>query len=231
MEDFFILNGISSLEVGIYVIQLPPISIPERRVEEVEVLGRDGTLTIDDNTYKPIIKNCEVYYNNRNIDAIANFLEDGEVIFSNARDRKYKCKIYQEVTGEYYFENEEGVWQHLNIVFNCQPFGYALDNEDITIATNNYYIYNRYSYYSEPIITVYGSGLIHLFINGEEIQLKDVDEYITINTVKKRTYKDLTPLNSKKIGNFPVLKKGENTISWSGTVTKVVITPNWRNKV
>ncbi len=27
---------------------------------------------------------------------------------------------------------------------------------------------------------------------------------------------------------FPVLKPGPNAISWTGTVTKVVVRPNWR---
>ena len=29
-------------------------------------------------------------------------------------------------------------------------------------------------------------------------------------------------------GEFPVLKPGANAISWTGTVTKVVVKPNWR---
>ena len=29
-------------------------------------------------------------------------------------------------------------------------------------------------------------------------------------------------------GEFPVLKPGANAISWTGTVTKVVVRPNWR---
>ena len=40
-EDFFILNGEYSFDNNIYVQQLPPLIIPERRVEEIEVLELD----------------------------------------------------------------------------------------------------------------------------------------------------------------------------------------------
>ncbi|WP_333861422.1 hypothetical protein [Clostridium sp.] len=35
-------------------------------------------------------------------------------------------------------------------------------------------------------------------------------------------------LNSKMTGEFLKLKSGENTIEWSGGVTKVELLPNWR---
>ena len=33
----------------------------------------------------------------------------------------------------------------------------------------------------------------------------------------------------RKYGEFPVLKPGANAISWTGTVTRVVVRPNWRS--
>ena len=35
-------------------------------------------------------------------------------------------------------------------------------------------------------------------------------------------------MNDHMTGEFPVLKPGANAVSWSGTVTKVEIKPNWR---
>ena len=86
-EDFFILNGEYSFDNNIYVQQLPPLIIPERRVEEIEVLERDGCLNIDEGTYKPFTKTCVVYYNGKYLDKIANCLQDGDIIVSKSRDR------------------------------------------------------------------------------------------------------------------------------------------------
>ena len=69
---------------------------------------------------------------------------------------------------------------------------------------------------------------MNVTINNTQVTLKDVDEYITINSEKKRTHKDLTLLNNKKVGNFPTLSHERNTISWTGSISKIEIIPNWR---
>ena len=42
------------------------------------------------------------------------------------------------------------------------------------------------------------------------------------------TYKDNVSKNDKKVGEYPAFFVGENTISWTGNVTKVEIEPRWR---
>ena len=69
----------------------------------------------------------------------------------------------------------------------------------ITITSNNKSFNGKGTHWSEPIIKVYGSGTINLTINDNQITLKDVVEYITVDSSKKRTYKDLNILNNKKI--------------------------------
>ena len=230
-EDFFILNGEYSFDNNIYVQQLPPLIIPERRVEEIEVLERDGCLNIDEGTYKPFTKTCVVYYNGKYLDKIANFLQDGDVIFSNSLDRYYKCKVYTQIEGTYLFADGEDKWYSLEIYFRCQPFGYSLQNEEITLTTPGI-IFNPCSFYSKPKITIYGSGESILFyVNGNEIQIKNIDKHITIDSTLRETKKGTTPANDKKIGDYPKLEVGDNTISWDGTVTKVIIQPNWRHKI
>lgn len=129
---------------------------------------------------------------------------------------------------EIFKNNEYGDWYEFPINFRCQPFGYSIDNEEVIITQKDTSIYNYASKESEPIITVFGDGDINLLINEQQVILKGVEGYITIDSTKLRSYKDLENQNSKKIGNFPVLKVGENNINWDGNITKIVITPNYR---
>lgn len=229
MEDFFIINNECSLDHGVVVKELPSITIPKKRVEEVTVLGRDGTLTVSDETYEPTTKICKVYYNGENPDELITFLQDGKVIFSNFQDRFYNMQIVSEIPIDEIFKNNEyGNWYEFNITFRCQPFGYSVDNEEIVISEKDTCIYNYASNYSKPIITIWGSGDINILIDEQQITLKGVEDYITIDSVKMRSYKDLENQNSKKIGNFPIIKVGENNINWDGNITKIVITPNYR---
>ena len=65
----------------------------------------------------------------------------------------------------------------------------------------------------------------------KKAEINFVKEYITIDSTLRETKKGTTPANYKKIGDYPKLEVGDNTISWDGTVTKVIIQPNWRHKI
>ena len=225
-EDYFILNSINSISKDITVVELPSITIPSKRIEEIGVLGMDGVLTVTDGTYEPITKICKVYYGGTDYDSLVDFINGiGRVTFSNLPNRYYNYTIINEIPIKEIIENE---WFEFKIEFRCQPFGYALDNDPVIVTKINTLIYNNGTYYAKPKITVYGNGTVNLFIGDEQITLKDIEEYITIDTVKLRTYKDTVRQNYKKIGNYPTLKKGENNITWDGNITKIEIIPNWR---
>ena len=82
--------------------------------------------------------------------------------------------------------------------------------------------------FAEPVITVYGSGDITLMVGTEIISLTAVEGSITIDTPLMEAYSGTTALNERMSGEFPVLRPGATAISWTGEVTKVVISPNWR---
>ena len=87
---------------------------------------------------------------------------------------------------------------------------------------------NPGSVYSEPVMTVYGSGDITLMVGMTVIELTGVSGSIVLDSVLKEAYKGTSLMNERMTGDFPVLKPGINAFSWIGTVTKVVIQPNWR---
>lgn len=85
---------------------------------------------------------------------------------------------------------------------------------------------NEGTFESKPVIKVYGSGDIKLKINNDEVTVKKVDEYITIDSVLKDCYKDDDLKNGDMIGEFPVLKVRENIINFSGNIGKVEVKVN-----
>ncbi|AMJ40702.1 hypothetical protein [Anaerotignum propionicum] len=150
----------------------------------------------------------------------------GEVIFSSEPDKVYRAFIKNQIP----FNN---ILLNLNdflVQFDCFPFKYSVDkaDEEITLTTATT-IYNQGTIYSEPIITVYGTGNVTITIHGTAYAISEIDGYVTINSEIQEVYKDSTNKNNSFSAlDFPKFQEGANTISWTGSVTRLEIKPNWR---
>ena len=99
---------------------------------------------------------------------------------------------------------------------------------EITLTTSGTFVTNPGSVFSEPIITVYGSGEITLMVDMCIVELNGITDSITLDTPLMEAYNGEISMNGNMSGDFPSLAPGANAVSWTGNVTKVVIQPNWR---
>ncbi|GLC32924.1 distal tail protein Dit [Clostridium omnivorum] len=224
MLPFFIFNGIDSSDYLI-VKKLPSIFKAEKNIKKIEIEGRDGFLTEDFGTYKSIPKSVECTIKDTiDIDFLCSWLDgSGEVVFSNEPNKKYKATIINQIE----FKKIFTTFHSFIIQFDCQPHKYAFDNNLISLASPGT-IYNPYTANSKPILKVYGNGSITLNINSNNIYLTNVIDYVIIDSELVDCYRDTVLKNNDMDGEFPEFLPGSNAVSWTGTVTKVEITPNWR---
>lgn len=100
---------------------------------------------------------------------------------------------------------------------------FELEVELVKTNLNSISVINRGNIYSKPKITLYGSGTIHLSLNGVQIFVINLAEegQITIDSVQMNAYQGETLMNRSVVGNYDnlVLPVGTNTISWTGNVT------------
>jgi len=225
MNSFIWKNKDSYLDYQIIINRLPALIKAERNVEEFEIQGRDGDLTIDYETYKPIIFTLEcTVVDEDKMENIKSWLNGfSNLIFSWRSDKYYKAKMINRIDIS---ESMDSLGE-FPLLFKCQPHAYSLRNDIITLnapAT----IYNGGGSISNPIITIYGTGAITLTINSKDVILTNVVDYVTIDSELMDSFKDTVLKNNDMLGEFPELIKGSNIISWTGTISKVEITPNWR---
>lgn len=228
MYQYFIWNGINSLDMGVVMLEAPSIFIPTRKVNDIEIAGRSGTLHEDTNSFENYTKDISCHVMDRKqIDKVCQWLTGfGEVIFSSEPDKVYRAYIKNQIP----FNN---ILRNINdflIQFDCQPFKYSVNWQDealtLTQATT---VFNKGSFSSEPIMTVYGTGEVVLNVNGKEYTVEGVDGFVTIDTEMMEVYKDdENKNNSFTADDFPVFEVGVNEISWTGNVEKIEIQPNWR---
>ena len=230
MQDYFLWNRVDCRTYGIHVTDQPPITIPLERSTQTNVPGRPGSLTQleGDDVYDDMILTATCFISDpAQLPAIAAWLKgSGTVTFANRTVGHYKARIVNQIPFEKVLRGNPHCTFAVN--FRCYPFFFAEDVADITVTTSGTVVTNPGSVYSEPIITVTGSGDITLMVGTTIMELTDITSGIVLDCALQEAYLGTTLMNNHMSGDFPVLKPGANAISWSGTVTKVVIKPNWR---
>ena len=215
MNDWFEWNGVRCTEYGIYVSEQPPITMPQERSTQTKIPGRPGSLTTleGDDVYDDLTLTATCFIRDPAlIPAIASWLKgSGTVTFANRPWGFYHARIVNQIPFEKILRGNP----------HCNP-------DEVTITTSSAVVVNPGSVYSEPIIHVYGSGDFTLIVNDTFIELEGIENGIVLNSVIQEAYQGETLLNEKMEGDFPVLKPGNNLISWSGDVSRLVIVPNWR---
>lgn len=230
MQDFFIWNDTDCRQYGIYVTEQPPVTIPAERSTQTNVPGRPGSLTQleGDDVYDDLLLTATCFISDpAQIPAIAAWLKgSGTVTFANRTGGYYKARIANQIPFEKVLRGNPHCAFSVN--FRCFPFWYQEDAASITVNTSGTIVTNPGSVYAEPILTVYGSGDITLMVGTTIVELEDISGSILLDCALKEAYLGNALMNDHMTGEFPVLKPGANAVSWSGTVTKVEIKPNWR---
>lgn len=225
MRSYFIWKNINSLDKNIIINKMPDFERATSNIEKITIPGRDGFITQDDGTFQSVLKECECSLDDWDISDICSWLTGtSELILSDEPDKKYKATIINNIK----FSKIIPVFHEFLIQFDCQPYKYAVENEHIEITENNYEIHSKTNVVSNPIIKVFGTGDITLDINSNKVILKNIDDYVVIDSENMNCYKDTVLKNSNMYGDFPVLNPGINIISWVGNITKIELTPNWR---
>ena len=229
MRNYIILNGKSSSELkGLLIQNLPPISKPRIRTTIEEIDGRDGDI-ITKLGYSAYDKEFDIgLYDDFDMnDIIPYFNTEGKVIFSNEEDKYYKYQILEQIDYERLIR-----FKTAKVKMHVQPFKYSSVEGVRTFNITNetqISIKNNGNYFSKPIITLTGSGTINLNINGYQVLVIDLSESneVVIDTANMEAYDPTTKdlMNRQITGDYNDLnlKVGTNTISWSGTLTKIEI--------
>lgn len=230
MRNYIILNDRSSEEIpGLLIQELPPISKPLLRNQIEEIDGRDGDIVMPLG-YAAYDKDVSIgLYGKFDVDDVIDYFNsEGKVVFSNEPDKYYKYQILNQIDFERLVR-----FRTATVTFHVQPFKFANNEKSKTYTSfdnNSITVRNNGNYYSRPKITVFGTGTINLSLNGKQlfvINLGSPAAQITIDAEQLEAYDEDTNvlMNRSVDGDYDNLrlKVGTNTISWSGSVTKIVI--------
>lgn len=230
VRPYIVLNGVSSRSIkGLLISELAPISKPAQRVQQETIDGRDGDIVtpLGYSAYDKVIKIGLTY--EYDIDEIIEFFNtSGKVVFSNEPDKYYFYAIYNQIDFERLIR-----FKTAEVTLHVQPFKFSDTENEQTFnisGSSEIQIRNNGNYYSRPTITITGSGTVNLYING--IQLLTIDfgttsRTIIIDSEAMNAYDETKTqfLNRLVSGDYDNirLKVGNNSITFTGAVSKIVI--------
>ena len=228
--SYFYFNGFYSYEMGLIVEEKSIYNGPQPDFELISVPGRDGDVIIDNGRYNNVDVSYTCYCKDlsANMKSIKQWLcRPGYFKLTDSYDPLYFR--YAAFASKLKVDELLRNVGKAELVFNCKPFRYSVAGQTKQTLTASGTVTNPESFPSLPYIKITGSGAVTLTIGAKAYSFTSVPTYLEIDSELMSCYKGSTLYNNR-IGftEFPVLQPGNNSVSWTGSVTKVEIIPNWR---
>lgn len=131
-------------------------------------------------------------------------------------------------TGPFDVENRKTRVGKFDITFKCRPERFLVSGKVSVETPTGSIITNPTAFKAKPLIHIEGSGDGTLIIQGQTITIEGMTDYLNIDCDTMDVYRlPSENRNSLMSGEFPVLNSGNNSISFTGGITSVTITPRF----
>lgn len=223
--NYIIWNNQDSRDVkGLLISELPPITKPNLRVKETVIDGVDGSI-IEELGYESYDKTIAIGLKvDADIDKVIEFFTgNGELVFGNEPDKYYVARITKGIDYTRLLR-----FRVARVTFRVQPFKYnrVEATSEATYESTSLVVRNLGNYTAKPLITLTGSGDVDLFVNGKKVcryTFPSGETTVVLDSEKQDAYWESTLKNRNMIGEFPILEKGNNVITWNGTVNSIIV--------
>ncbi|MBP0975568.1 MAG: hypothetical protein J6S92_01950 [Oscillospiraceae bacterium] len=235
--DYFIVNGVSSASVGLYVDTPPVPPMAKQRVTTWST-GADADGHSPDDVYENIKITVNAYSffpDTFDFSAVYAFLADARTLmFSRFPNRFLKVVQVDAVQPQ---PKWDGKRITLKISFTCEPFKYHTNNPETDVSTERY-ILNPGTRYSRPVYKITFTKSANdciLSVNGQVCTIsRSADSPIWIDTAHMIAYNsDRENMTQHTSGLFPFLSPGDNLLSAYENNTYIVqgltVVGNWRD--
>ena len=220
-----------STVTNVLIENAPETNRPARKVDRYEVPGRNGDIVAPQNAWENVTRNYElmVYAGDYNQMASALmawlYAPSGYQRLEDSFDSLvYRLAYVSEATDIENLVSENG---RCTVSFECDPRRFLKTGERAVTLSGTGTITNPTRFTAKPVITVSGSGNGTIECGGYTITIAGIYDGMTIDCEQMDAYAGTTNLNNLVSGSFPVIPGGEQTITITGGITSIKVTPNW----
>ena len=230
MKYSFTWKGVSCTTKGIRLQEMPQIIRPEERIEHVTIPGRAGevTLTEGDDIYNSYIQSIPLIVDSAaDVAAAEQWLRgSGYLTLSSQSNRKQMARVINSV--EFKKHSRNSSWWEATVQFYCDPLKESTSSSTVDVTSSGTTVNNPGDVISRPLITVVGSGNVTVTIGGKTISITGLVSGWKIDSDLQWVLDGTTPKQGVYTGSFPVFNPGNNTVAWTGSITKLTIDGRWR---
>ena len=229
---YMIINGFNTSTIPHCVVtDFGEAEAAKPHAESVDVYGLNGSYRVLDGSYESYERTLSFYVPKLvDISTIVDKFQPKE----NVIEFSYQLGsyFYADFSGATYNRNGMHAWK-IDVKLIMQPFRYQKSVDPVALTASGT-INNLGTIYSEPIIEVEGDGDISLTIGRKTMYLAiKTKATIDCRQGKQNIYNATGAVQNtlRKRGGFLEIPTGKVGISFTGTVRKITIRPNWRYKI
>jgi len=116
----------------------------------------------------------------------------------------------------------------MKLTFNCKPQRWSVDGQRAIRLDGRSTLKNPFAFPAQPIFKVYGDSGGELYVGEEKIIIHSIKDYVLLNCETHNAYNAVGFCNETILSeDFPELPEGKTTITWTGGITAVEVTPRW----
>jgi phage-related protein len=221
-------NGTDISTKGLVALTQPRIQAPEMDVEVYKIEGSDKTEVVEKGRLPYELEVQMMCANPAHLDAALVFLQgSGALISDDVTDKYWNAQIIKKVEFERLAKGPTIRVADVRF-FVKDPYRYKVSETNTTLSSPGN-VTNAGTVDSLPLIKITGSGTVVITIGGRSFTyVFGAEPHVFIDSFIQEAYYSTTLKNANMTGAFPYLTPGVNAVSWTGTVTELVITPRSR---
>lgn len=231
--------GISSKDVGMVVEHYPSVVIPRRKQEVQQVPGRNGDIILYQDAYENYEQSYQVFLDAKSKGGLTKVMPKlSDWLLGHSGYQRLEDSYFPDVYRMAYYT---GGMEFLSIIneygagtltFNCAPEKYYKMGERPVKITNGQIISNPTLFPAKPLISITGSGNGTIHFNNNSLTISNIGNTMDIDIrehmATHKSGSNVENRNDKITGLFEnMVLKGKTTISWSGGITSLTLTPRW----
>ena len=242
-QGLIVWGGESSTGYGMVVSEPPAYDKPVLKQTIYNVPGKNGAIIFDEGAYEDTTRKYKVFVledeEEESGGAITGTLVEKVAdlstwLFSKHGYTRLEDNFEPDVFRLAYYSGGNEFINRLmqagsaELMFTCRAERFLKSGDSAETHSSGDTITNPTKYTAKPLIHIEGSGTVTVALGGNTMTaVLGTSDYIDIDCERMNAYKGTTLKNDKISGDFPVIKSGANTLTTTGTITKLTITPRY----